>query len=62
MTNEHQKKLLEDIKEPVFNLRRMNLIVELLTMMVEDNTIEKVAKNELIKVLREQGVIKDGKR
>lgn len=53
MTNDRQKKLLEEIKEPVFNLKRMNQIVELLCMMVEDNTVEKEAKDDLIKVLKD---------
>ena len=47
--NENQKKLLQEIKEPIFNLRRMNKIVELLEMIVQDNTIEKSAKDDFIK-------------
>lgn len=53
MTNDKQQKILDEIKDPVFNLRRMNKIVELLCMMVEDNTVEKTAKDDFIKAIRE---------
>ena len=58
MTNDQQKKLLQEIQEPVFNLRRMNLMVDLLTMIVEDNTTEKIAKNKLIETLKQDGIIR----
>jgi hypothetical protein len=62
MTNDQQKKLLEEIKnELAFSLNRMNQIVELLDVIVEDNTAEKEAKLRFIEeILKSQKKIGSG--
>jgi hypothetical protein len=57
MVNEDQKKLLQDIKDSVYDVqKRMNKIVELLCMLVEENTDEKQAKEDFIHTLRENRI------
>lgn len=54
MTNEAQKKLLQEIKDSVFDVqKRMNKIIELLTILVEENTSEKEARKSMIDTLKE---------